>query len=291
VVIGSGGPYEAKDTSIQHFHDSIYLPGHYANQPLSILFTNGSYSHLGFNWVRVFLLPNETDVNFQAGSESQGRLLVDEHSFANSSQIYLDLTGQLNAGVNRLNIEGAAPAGSVFSWELRSAGPPELSPLNPRSTISGARLTLSGFGFSLRTEENGVKLGSTALAVLQASTRTLKVQVPPGFTPGTYDLSVCVAGYPSRPIKMTVYAGAEVMSTEYSTVVSGQQMNIYGKNFSDNAADNAVYLGNQRAQVSASSDTTITIVVPHFASQQSLTVTVFVGSAQAKGNPTVRVAR
>lgn len=291
VVIASGGPYEAKDTSIQKFRDRIDLPGHYATQPLSMLFTNGSYSHLGFNWVRVFLLPNESDVNFQAGSETQGRLLVDERSFVNSSQFYLDLTGQLNAGENRLYIEGAAPAGSVFSWELRSAGPPELSPLNPHSTVSGARLSLSGFGFSLRPQEDAVKLGPAEIPVLAASNRSLQVQVPPGFMPGTYDLSVAVAGYPSRPIKMTVYAGAEVTSTEYATVASGQQMNIYGKNFSATAAENAVYIGNQRAQVTTCSDSTITVTVPKVESAQSLPVTVFVGGAQAKGNPTVRITR
>ncbi len=282
VVIAEGGPYAASDSSIQHFHDQIHLPEHYANLPLSLVCTNGSMQALGFSWVRVFLQPGASDENVQSSDAESGRLLVDEHTFEGRTQVYLDLTGQLNAGRNRLYIEGAGPAGAVFSWELRSEGAPVLSRFNPTCTISGASLLIGGFGFSNRPAENVVHLGSLQIPVMKSTFKRLKLAVPPGFPSGTYPLSVSVAGYPSNTIKMNVLTGPEVDGLEYSTMRSGQTMAIYGKNFSTRLGDNIVYLGNKTATVVASSETTISVVVPNLPAGIT-NVSVIVNGAVAKG--------
>lgn len=288
VVIAAGGPYVATDTTLQHFRDKIDLPGHYAKLPLSLVCTNGSMQSLGFNWVRVFLQPGSSDQDLQAGGTESGRLLVDEHTFEGRTQVYLDMTSQLNVGNNRLYIEGAGPAGAVFSWEMRSEGAPVLSRLNPTSTVSGASLRLSGFGFSVRPQENVVKLGIMPITVLQSGFRHLKVAIPPGCAPGTYSLSVAVGGFPSNAIRLTVLSGPEVDGVEYTTVRSGQSMAIYGKNFSAITANNQVYFGQNLAKVTGSTDTTLNVIVPQ-ANPGLASVTVMVSGALAKGSPKVDV--
>lgn len=291
VIIASGGPYLASDTSLQRFRGSIDVPGHYIDKPLSLVFTNGSSRALGFNWVRVFLQPGAADANILAGGDQSGRLLVDEKAFVGTAQVYLDMTAQLNKGHNRLYIEGAGPAGSVLAWELRSEGAPVLSPLNPRNTVSGASLTLAGFGFSIRPEENIVQLGPASIPVVKATYRSLKIAIPAGFSAGTYGISVRVAGFPSNTLRINVLPGPEVTGTEFRSVVAGQQLAVYGKSFSETPAENIVYVGRQPARLINCSESTLTITVPQMPPAQAVPVTVFVRGAQANGQPEIAVTR
>ncbi len=96
VVISSGGPYTAQSSSIQTFDDAIDVPREYATKPLALVATNGSLSSSGFSWVRMFLQPGGSDTNLQSGASELGRLLVDENSFLNSAQLFVDMTSNLH---------------------------------------------------------------------------------------------------------------------------------------------------------------------------------------------------
>lgn len=286
VVISSGGPYQAKDTEIEAYHDTINVSQEYVHQPLSLVFTNGSYTASGFNWVRVFL--GASGSSDQSGMPL-GRLLVDENSFKGTSQVYVDMTGGLNTGVNPIYVQGAGMPGSVFSWELRSEGSPHLDALNPHVTIGGGTLTLSGSGFSLRPDENVVHLGPIALQVVVASAHSIKVRIPGGFPAGDYNLTASVRGYPSNLLRIAVLPVPEVLSIDTQVVAPGQILNIRGKNFSTNPQDIVVYFGPARAQVTGCSQNAVSVEIPDL-SNGSAPITMFVRGIKAAGSVDVRIS-
>lgn len=203
VVVASGGPYVAKDTSIQKFQASIQIPTSYVRQPLVLVCTNGSQSEPGFSWVRMFLLPGSTDADLQPGMQPVGRLLVNESSFQASPQAYIDMTGQLSFGKNDLIIEGAGVSGAAFTWEVRSIGRPIVWIDSPTLTC-GETTTLYGTGFSLRPAENIVRLDYAAVPVLESSFEALKIMIPRDVPAGNYVLTVSIGDYRSAAIKVSV---------------------------------------------------------------------------------------
>ncbi len=209
VIAASGGPYIARNNSIERFTDSIKLPAEYASHPLSMVCTNGSETEPGFSWVRMFLIPDGTDQDLQSLSEPVGRLLVNEDSFLSSARIYLDLSSQLKSGSTKIFIEGAGRPGAQFSWEIRSIGNPELYMPQVSSTACGEWLDIRGHGFSLRPDENTVQVGMVRLPVGQASSTILRVFIPKEMQPGPYDLCVSIRTYRSNVVKLQLRAPAK----------------------------------------------------------------------------------
>ncbi len=204
VVVATGGPYVSRSLNIQRFHDVIDIPNEYLMQPLSMVCTDGSMNSPGFAWVRVFLIPDDSDQNYQSSAEPLGRMLVKEDSFLYSSRIYLDMSRQFKPGRNKIIVEGAGRLGAEFSWEMRSIGRPNLSMPPQSATISGAWFDVYGSGFSLRPNENVVQLGPVSLPVGQSNFSSLKVFVPEQFPSGNYDLSVSIRNFKSRVVKVQV---------------------------------------------------------------------------------------
>lgn len=206
VVVASGGPYSARDQTIQQFNGYINVPNEYLGQPLSLVATNGSYSRPGYSWVRLFLRAGAVDASWQDNSqyESLGKLLIDEHSFESTSQVYIDLSTQLRKGPNAIFVEGAGPPGAVFSWEIRSIGTPYLAQLNPTVTAAGVAVTFSGQGFSSRPDENIAQLGPLSIPVLHSDLNAIQVLVPASMPSGVYDFSVAIRGYRSNLLRLQV---------------------------------------------------------------------------------------
>ncbi len=289
VVISSGGPYTAQGSSIQNFEDAIDVPPAYSNKPLALVATNGSVSSSGFSWVRMFLQPGGSDTNLQSGASELGRLLVDENSFLNSAQAYVDLTAQLATGRNRIHIEGVGSEGAQFYWELRSVGAPELSKLNPRVAIGGAPLELSGIGFSVRPSENEVMLGPYPLSVMESNGRMLKAYVPPGFPQGQYSLAVAIQGMKSNSIQMEILPSPKISSVYPVSLLPGQTISIRGSGFSDAREGNRVYIGEYPAPVVGASSQLINAMVPNMP-VGAAKVTVIANGATAQGNPQVSIS-
>lgn len=204
VVVASGGPYQSRSLSIQRFYDVIDIPQEYLLQPLSMVCTDGAINAPGYSWVRMILLPSSSDQDYQALSEPIGRMLVNENSFLDSAQIYLDLSRQFQSGKNKICIEAAGRVGSEFSWEIRSIGKPNLFMPNQSATVSGEWFTIYGSGFSLRKNENTVQLGPITLPVGSSNGSALSVFIPKNFPPANYDLSVSIRNYKSRVVKLAV---------------------------------------------------------------------------------------
>ncbi|MBA3994128.1 MAG: hypothetical protein C0469_11425, partial [Cyanobacteria bacterium DS2.3.42] len=284
VVISSGGPYTAQSSSIQTFDDAIDVPREYATKPLALVATNGSLSSAGFNWVRMFLQPGGSDTNLQSGASELGRLLVDENSFLNSAQLFVDMTSQLAPGRNRIHIEGVGRQGAQFFWELRSIGAPQLSKLNQRVTVGGAALVLSGMGFSVRPSENEVMLGPMQISVMESNGRLLKVYVPPGFPEGQFPLFVAIQGMKSNVIQMEVLPSPKVSSVNPVRLLPGQTISIRGSGFSTSPQDNRVYIGKYPAPVVSSNSQVINAMVPNMP-PQTAKITVMASGATAQGNP------
>lgn len=289
VVISSGGPYTAQGNSIQTFEDAIDLPREYATKPLALVATNGSISSAGFSWVRMFLQNGGSDTNLQSGAQELGRLLVDENSFLNSAQMFLDLTSQLAPGKNRIHIEGVGRQGAQFFWELRSIGPPQLSKLNQRVTVGGAALVVSGIGFSVRPSENEVMLGPMQLSVMESNGRLLKVYVPPGFPEGQYPFFVAIQGMKSNIIPMEVLPSPKISSVNPIRLLPGQTISIRGSGFSTSPQGNRVFIGNYPAPVVSSNAQIINAMVPNMPPQTSK-ITVIANGATAQGNPEVSIS-
>lgn len=156
--------------------------------------------------MRLFLRAGAIDASWQdnAQYESLGKLLIDEHSFESTAQVYIDLSTMLAKGPNAIFVEGAGPAGAVFSWEVRSIGTPYLAALNPTVTTSGVAVTFSGEGFSSRPEENIAQLGPLSIPVLRANLNAIQVLVPSSMPSGAYDFSVAIRGYRSNSLKLQV---------------------------------------------------------------------------------------
>lgn len=289
VVISSGGPYTAQSSSIQTFDDAIDVPREYATKPLALVATNGSLSSAGFNWVRMFLQPGGSDNNLQSGASELGRLLVDENSFLNSAQLFVDMTSQLAPGRNRIHIEGVGRQGAQFFWELRSIGAPQLSKLNQRVTVGGAALVLSGMGFSVRPSENEVMLGPMQISVMESNGRLLKVYVPPGFPEGQFPLFVAIQGMKSNVIQMEVLPSPKISSVNPVRLLPGQTISIRGSGFSTSPQDNRVYIGKYPAPVVSSNSQVINAIVPNMP-PQTAKITVMANGATAQGNPEVSIS-
>lgn len=289
VVISSGGPYTAQSSSIQTFDDAIDLPREYATKPLALVATNGSLSSAGFSWVRMFLQPGGSDTNLQSGAAELGRLLVDENSFLNSAQLFVDMTSQLAPGRNRIHIEGVGRQGAQFFWELRSIGAPQLSKLNQRVTVGGAALVLAGMGFSVRPSENQVMLGPAQISVMESNGRLLKVYVPPGFPEGQYPLYVAIQGMKSNMIPMEVLPSPKITSVNPVRLLPGQTISIRGSGFSTSPQDNRVYIGKYPAPVVSSNSQVINAMVPNMP-PQTAKITVMANGATAQGNPEVSIS-
>lgn len=205
VVIACGGPYSSRDQSqVQTYRGSIEVPSYYASQPLSLVCTNGGAEAMGFQWVRMFLVPGDENSNEIAGAQPYGRLLIDEHSFMYLPQVYIEMTGQLHQGRNPIIIEGVGVNGAAFEWELRSINTPLLYPGNSQ-VYAGQSLWISGSGFSSRPEENVVQLGPGYLHVESSNFSQIQVRVPNGWPPGEYDLTVSLQQYRSKSIKVQVF--------------------------------------------------------------------------------------
>jgi len=206
VVVDNAGPYVSANLNVQKFYDTIVISPEYLRQPLSMVCTNGSVTAPGFTWVRMFILPDKSDADYQHVQEPLGRMIINEDSFLSTSQVYLDLSGQFSPGQHRVCVEAAGRVGAVFSWEIRSIGKPTLY-LPPRSsTAAGVWFDVFGSGFSLRPAENTVQLGPVILPVAESNGRTLRVFIPKEFPAGEYDFSVSIRTFRSRVVKLEIVA-------------------------------------------------------------------------------------
>jgi hypothetical protein len=201
--VAQGGPYVAKRKHVERFAGKFSLEADDVQKPMILTLHNGFSDNPGFNWLRVFLCDDINIQNFDRYEEPHGDLIYDEN-YVQRHTITLDITDLVKEGVNTVYIEGKGPRGAVLSWTLNGALSPELSPINPTVTHPGARLTLTGKGFSHDTDENQVFIGESKVKVLSSSRSRLTLEIPKNLKTGKQVMKIVVNGVSSAPFELTV---------------------------------------------------------------------------------------
>jgi hypothetical protein len=143
----------------------------------------------------------------------------------------------------------------------------------------GSYVTIMGNGFSTAPTGTVVRFNGTAAAIVVASTRELKVQVPTGATTGK--ITVQVAGVTAAsPASFTV-TPAPVTITSISPTVGDANtvITVSGAGFDSNLADNSARIGTVSAQVLSATTTRVTVGVPPTGASGPVSVMTPRGSA------------
>ncbi|MEU9744287.1 RHS repeat-associated core domain-containing protein [Streptomyces niveus] len=149
--------------------------------------------------------------------------------------------------------------------------------LVPVRAAAGAKITLSGTGFSPTPSANSVKVGTATATVTSATATRLVVTVPTGAANGK--VSVTTGGTTAEsPESFTSASSPSVSKIEPAFGGAGSQVVITGTNFA--ATDTAVrFGGGMVAEVTDRTDTSLTVQVPVGAADGPLEVATADGEA------------
>ena len=140
---------------------------------------------------------------------------------------------------------------------------PELRTVAPAEAPVGVRqeLTLSGVGFSPVPEENVVKVGQEACAVMTATSDGLKCSII-GFVPGKYPVSVETRGVKSYgKVDFSYFLEITSVSPATGSFLGGTVLTITGRGFSGTQWD-IVSVGESQCEIVESSFAEIKCIVP-----------------------------
>lgn len=156
----------------------------------------------------------------------------------------------------------------IFSACSSSDDVPEglvISGISPSSGPKATVVTIAGSGFNSNAVDNVVTLNSIACTVISASSKELKIAIPP--KGGSGKLSVTVNGktgetplftYVNSPDEIApVISSISPLTGPINTVVT-----ITGSGFSANAVDNSVTLNDKNCTVTSASTTELKVIIP-----------------------------
>lgn len=279
--IATGGPFVAKRKRVQSFAAKFRLSAEEAKKPMMLIVHNGFGDKPGFEWLRIFLC-GDINTNLDKYEEPQGDLVFDDN-YVQKHTISIDITDLVEEGTNTIYIEGKGKKGSVLSWTLNSTVSPTLAPLNPSETFLGAKLTLSGRGFSQDKDENVVSLQGRKLKILSASRGKLTVAVPTNLKPGPSKLTISTNGIESKSIPVNIKPTPIVVSIKK---LNRRLIEISGRHLKAPLSKTEVYLGNYRTKVIEVSENTIKASLPDLllaSGAQNMKVRVVVDGVYAQG--------
>lgn len=261
-VVSEGGPYVCQGSGkIEKFSSEVTVSAQQETQPLWLTFYNGYGGRPGFSWVRVFLAPP---------GQKQGELgeiLADEHAFTQKHAITVDVSGLLSKNGKQLFVEGEGGKGAIFSWALTTVKN-KLTVIDCTKIEDGKNVLIHGTGFSVNANENTVTFDGKPAQVLQANSRILEVKPPSGITSSQkVTLLVSADGATSEPMRVGVTVVPPHLDgmSPYGGPAGGY-LQIYGSNFSPVAAQNSVKIGGLTAEITSTSPTTLTCVIPDWGS-------------------------
>lgn len=133
----------------------------------------------------------------------------------------------------------------------------------PAGAAVGAKVTLSGTGFSATAADDAVSFGGAKATVSSASATRLTVTVPSGAADGKVSVAVGDASAQSTE-SFAVAAGAPVVSKlTPSSGVPDTQVVLSGSGFAANLTDNVVrFNGGTAARLVSATATSVTVRVP-----------------------------
>ncbi len=151
---------------------------------------------------------------------------------------------------------------------------PTVSAITPSEAMVGEEVIIAGEHFSYTLTENIVSFNGTAATVTEAIPIQLTTTVPDGATIGDGDVTVTVNGQVSNSISFTVkdFPIPTITAISPGIGIAGDEITITGTNFSTTPADNTVSFNGTTATVTASTETSITTIVPDGATTGDVTV-------------------
>ncbi|MFE6978574.1 IPT/TIG domain-containing protein [Streptomyces sp. NPDC057682] len=202
----------------------------------------------------------------------------------NASYAY-DATGRL-VGVSDPDGETARyrydEAGNRLGVDRFPSSTLSVLSLVPVRAQTGRTVTLSGTGFATAAASNTVKFGSAQADVMTASATRLEVKVPVGAATGK--VTVTVGGVTaSSPETFTSASSGPVLTAMTPTSgLAGTQVTLTGSEFAPSVTDNVVrFAGGSLAEVTARTDTALTVLVPPGAVSGPVVVSTPDGSASS----------
>ncbi|MGI5372628.1 RHS repeat-associated core domain-containing protein [Streptomyces iakyrus] len=157
----------------------------------------------------------------------------------------------------------------------------------PVRAAAGAKITLSGTGFSPTAASNTVTIGGKAAAVISASATRLVVTVPSGAVNGKVTVSASGASADAAEAFIVAPAGPSVTKVEPASGAPGSEVTLSGAGFASAVTDNVVRFNGLVAQVKKASASSLTVEVPPHARTGRVEVDTPAGSTAAPGDFTV----
>ncbi|MFW3477167.1 RHS repeat-associated core domain-containing protein [Streptomyces microflavus] len=179
-------------------------------------------------------------------------------------------------------------AGNRLAIERFSSGVLSVLSAVPVRAPAGAKLTLSGTGFSATAANNTVLFGDKAAAVVSATATRLVVTVPVGAANGKVSVKVGSANAQSPETFSLAPSGPVITQVTPNSAAPGAQIVLAGSGFSSVVTDNVVrFNGGMLGELVAATATSVTVKVPEGAKTGRLQVETPDGLATAATNFTV----
>ncbi|GAA2248106.1 hypothetical protein GCM10010104_50790 [Streptomyces indiaensis] len=157
----------------------------------------------------------------------------------------------------------------------------------PVRAAPGAKITLSGTGFSPTAASNTVTIGGKAAAVTSSSATRLVVTVPSGAVNGSVTVSAGGASADAPEAFIVAPSGPSVTKVEPASGAAGSEVTLSGAGFTSAVTDNVVRFNGLVAEVKKASATSLTVEVPPHARTGRVEVDTPTGITSAPGDFTV----
>ena len=162
---------------------------------------------------------------------------------------------------------------------------PSVSGFSPTSGVIGTAVTINGTNFGATVDDNEVMFNGTSAEITSATTTELVVTVPANATTGK--ITVTVNDQTATSTEDFTVLGPTITDFTPTSGVVGDVVTINGSNFSSVSSENTVLINGETAEVTNSSVTQITAVVPATATTGKISVTANGKTATSSSDFTV----
>jgi YD repeat-containing protein len=251
--------------------------------------TNGSYS-------LSTLAPGSYQVQASASgftaqsvggvSVTAGNTTTENISLAGQSTItyQYDDVGRLIGVVDSL--QGAAgysydAVGNLLSITRFSSSQVAITGFTPTSGIAGTAVTINGTGFSTTASQDGVTFNGTQATIVSASTTQIVATVPAGATSGPIAVTAPGGSATSSNSFSVTAAGSLPSISGFSPaiVAAGGALAISGTGFDTSSQNDLTKINTVSVNVSAASNTSISVAAPPFSTSGKISVSTPLGIA------------
>ncbi|MBJ6118347.1 IPT/TIG domain-containing protein [Pontibacter sp. BT310] len=148
---------------------------------------------------------------------------------------------------------------------------PTISNLSKLTDKAGATIEIRGSNFASAPERNKVMFGTVSARVLQATSATLKVQVPKGAENGPVTIET-PGGIAESAVHFTFIPAPDVLSFTPAIGTVGTDVTLTGKNFLTLGEQDTITFNGQKAVVLEATPTLLKVRVPRWASSGKIKV-------------------